>query len=171
MLPGNAERKCIPELMEAISIVGRLHPSVRFVLAGECHWKYQQMARELGVAGRIHFAGVVSKSQKIAFLGACMLYAQPSRFEGFGLGILEAMSCGAPIVTSRVGGVPEVVGGCGIYVDGCSAQSIGEGICRMIGDETLRTECGQAGRQRAVQMFSFSRRKLELAKCIGELGS
>jgi glycosyltransferase involved in cell wall biosynthesis len=68
----------------------------------------------------------------------CTVYLQPTRYEGFGLAILEAMSCGAPVVTSARGAVPEVVGDTAILVDGTSPMAIADGVLQYLGNRLLR---------------------------------
>jgi glycosyltransferase involved in cell wall biosynthesis len=167
MVPGNAERKCIPELIKAATIVHQACRDVQFVLAGECHPRYVELANTLGAASYISFPGVVSRGDKIRYLQECKVYAQPSRFEGFGLGILEAMSCGAPVLTSPVGAVQEVVGSASAeLVDGTSPEGIAMGLIRLLRDDGLRATLGQSGCARAKALFSMERRKRDLARVI-----
>ena len=76
------------------------------------------------------------------------------------------MSCGAPVVSSPAGAVPEVVGDTGLLVDGTSPEAIAGAINRYLDDEDLRTRSGQRGRQRAETIFPISRRKREIEKVI-----
>jgi glycosyltransferase involved in cell wall biosynthesis len=68
--------------------------------------RLEELARRLGVAERVHFAGVSSKQ---ALLSACDLFVLNSTHEGFPYVVLEAMSLGLPVVATAVGGIPEVV--------------------------------------------------------------
>jgi glycosyltransferase involved in cell wall biosynthesis len=61
----------------------------------------------------------------------------PSFTEGFGMPAIEAMACGAPVVVSARGSLPEVVGGCGVYVEPDQPDSIAAGIARLLDDSAL----------------------------------
>jgi glycosyltransferase involved in cell wall biosynthesis len=117
----------------------------------------------------VEFPGVISREQKISLMQHCKIYVSPSWYEGFGLTILEAMSCGAPVISSPVGAVPEVVGDAGLLVDGTSPEAIADAVNRYAEDATLREEVGRRGRIRAETEFPYSRRKRDLAKVIADL--
>lgn len=168
----NALRKCIPEVIKAIPLVREKHPEVRFVIAGEKGTAYpelEQLARNLGVVDVLEFPDVVSRERKIELMQTCSVYVSPSRYEGFGLAILEAMSCGAPVVSSPVGAVPEVVGDAGLLVDGKSPEAIANAIDQYLTNESLCDEMGRRGRHRAEKEFPYARRKREFEKIFSEV--
>ncbi len=166
MVPGNAERKCIPEILRAIPLIAREFPNIRFIMAGEVDPLYLRIAQETGAAQYSEFPGIVSAEEKIRLMQRCRVFLQPSRFEGFGLSILEAMACGAPVVTSSAGAVPEVVGDCAQLVDGNSPEDIATGVARLLGDPQERSRLGRAGRERAVRLFDYTRRKADIKQCV-----
>jgi len=157
----NCVRKSVYDAVRAIPEILKVDPSVRFVLAGEVHPSSGifELVRSLGVTDHVHFPGVVSREEKLALMQTCEVFLSPSRFEGFGLGIAEAMSCGAPVVTSRVGAVPEVVGEAGVYVNGECPSSIAKGVLRVLDSDGLRASLGTAARKRIETMYPLSRRK------------
>jgi glycosyltransferase involved in cell wall biosynthesis len=169
MQNGNSERKCIPEVIKAAGIVLQAHPELHFVIAGEKGTDYPGLARlaeSLGISRSIEFTGVISREQKIELLQRCKAYVQPTRYEGFGLAILEAMSCGAPVITSPAGAVPEVVGDAALMVDGNSPMAIANAIRLVVEDDTLRLRLREEGRRRAQSDFPFERRRKELGDII-----
>jgi glycosyltransferase involved in cell wall biosynthesis len=165
----NAERKSMPEVIQAADRICRLHPHIRFLIAGE-HGSYYprlaHLARSSTAPDRIEFPGIVSLTEKISLMQRCKVYLQPSRFEGFGLAILEAMSCSAPVLTSGVGAVPEVVGDAARLVDGTSPDSIAEGLHYLLTHPDCREALGARGRARAEDLFPYARRKRELGMVI-----
>ncbi len=172
MRDDNAIRKCIPEVVKAAHLIHREHPHIRFVVAGEKESYYpilEQMVTELGAKDYISFPGVISQEEKIDLMRRCKVYLQPSRFEGFGLAILEAMSCGASIVTSPVGAVPEVVGETARLVDGTSPEAIAEAVSALLSQEKARVELGQQARRRAETVFPYERRKRDLQRIIEQV--
>jgi glycosyltransferase involved in cell wall biosynthesis len=169
---GNARRKCIPELIQAARRVQESHPGTRFVIAGEKGSDFpglENLVRSLGAESYIEFLGAISLEQKVALMQRCRVYASPSRYEGFGLATLEAMSCGAPVVGSPVGAMPEVVGDAGLLVNGEDPAAIAEGIARYLTNDAMRNEMSKRARIRAETVFPYSRRKNELGKVIESL--
>jgi glycosyltransferase involved in cell wall biosynthesis len=99
----------------------------------------------------------------------CLMYAQPSRYEGFGLATAEAMACGAPVVTSPVGAVPEVAGDHAEYVDGSDPSSIARGIVALALHPEVRRQRSIDGRRRIEAYYATARRREELGKIIDRL--
>jgi glycosyltransferase involved in cell wall biosynthesis len=97
------------------------------------------------------------------------VYLQPTRYEGFGLAILEAMSCGAPVVTSPRGAVPEVVGDTALMVDGTSPEAIADGLLQYLENPSLREAMGQKARRRAVERFTYVERRDKMIPLIERL--
>lgn len=166
MNANNSHRKCIEQLIRAAPLVHRDRPRARFVIAGQRGSDYphlRQVANEVGAGGYIDFPGVISQEEKIAYMRRCQVYLQPTRFEGFGLSVLEAMSCGAPVVSSPRGAIPEVVGDAGVMVDGTDPASIAQGTLRLLEDPALRERLGARARGRAEREFPMQRRRDEIA--------
>lgn len=156
----NAVRKGFPELISALPAVLDERPGTRLVLVGEQDSGYPYLrdhAEKLGVAHAIEWSGAVDEQEKIALLQGCSLYVQPSKYEGFGLAILEAMSCGAAVVTCAVGAVPEVGGDAVIYVDDAPG-SLANQIIQLLRSPSEARELGVRARARAVSEFPLRRR-------------
>lgn len=159
MARGNGRRKCIEEIIRAAPLVLARHPGVSFVMAGEVDPEYPALARALGVADSVHFLGVVDRDTKVSLMQRCCVYLQPSRFEGFGLAIAEAMACGAPIVTSDAGAIREVAGEEAVYVDGHEPQAIADEVNRLLEDPLRQEELSARGSERVAKQYSFERHK------------
>ncbi|MGC8758214.1 MAG: glycosyltransferase, partial [Caldisericaceae bacterium] len=82
------------------------------------------------------------------------------------LAIAEAMSCGVPVVTSKVGAVEEVVGNCGIYVDSNNENEISNAVISLLINPELRGEMGKCARERIVENFSYEIRKKRIETII-----
>lgn len=168
----NATRKCLVEVIHAAAIVHDKRPDVKFVIAGakgNFADEAAALVHRLGAGDYVNLPGAVSKEEKIRLMRECTVYLQPTRYEGFGLAILEAMSCGAPVVTSACGAVPEVVGDTALLVDGASPPNIAEGILQYLGDPLLRETMGRQARQRAVDRFQYAERRDKMIALIDKL--
>jgi glycosyltransferase involved in cell wall biosynthesis len=100
---------------------------------------------------------------------SCDLYVQVSRYEGFGVATAEAMACGAPVLVSRVGAVPEVVGDFGRYVQELSIHGILEGLREAYQDRRHSRDLAELGVKRIREQFSVERRREDLRRFIAEL--
>lgn len=171
MTPINAERKGIPQLIRAARLVHDRIPGIRFVLAGECHEDYRALAEQEGILGFTDFPGIISEEQKLEYLRTCAVYAQPTRYEGFGLGIVEAMSCAAPVLSCRVGAVPEVLGEAGWLMDDMEPETIAASLVAMLEDEAGRRRQGEAGRRRVLENYSYERRREDIRRVIAAVAA
>ncbi|KJJ99569.1 hypothetical protein UB44_15460 [Burkholderiaceae bacterium 26] len=109
----NAKRKCLDSIVEAFGRVAHARPGLRLVMAGKKGDHYDALvalARHAGVANRVDFVGMISDEEKREHYRRCLAYVQPTLFEGFGHAIGEAIACGAQVITSPSGAVPEVAG-------------------------------------------------------------
>jgi glycosyltransferase involved in cell wall biosynthesis len=106
----------------------------------------------LGLEQRVDLAGHVQREELAALYrgAACLVF--PSRYEGFGLPVLEAMASGTPVVAAAAGAVPEVAGDAAILVEPGQPEAIADGITRALAD---RERLVAAGLQRAAQ-FSWT---------------
>jgi glycosyltransferase involved in cell wall biosynthesis len=171
---GNSRRKCIEELIRATPLIRARYPRLRFVIAGQKGTDYPTLAAvadEVGASDYIEFPGIVSRERKIELMQRCAVYLQPSRFEGFGVSILEAMSCGAAVVSSPVGAVPEVVGECGAMADGADPAAIAAQTIDLLADGARLTQLRRRARERAVEQFGFQRRRNDLGRILAEVAA
>lgn len=98
--------------------------------------------------------GPVSFQELVWLYRNALALVFPSFDEGFGLPPLEAMACGTPVVVSKAGSLPEVVGDCAIFADPCDAPAVAEALKLVLRDDNLRSGLVSAGRERAAR---FSR--------------
>jgi len=167
----NANRKCLPEILEAIPLVLDRYPHVRFLIVGKQGTYFPQLLRrveELGISDRVEFLGLIDEAVKIQLMQRAKVYLQPSRYEGFGLAQAEAMSCGAAVVSSPAGAVPEVVGDAGILVEP-TPENLAAAVLRLFDDERLRNRLGEDAAMRVRALYSRSRRREGLTQVIDGL--
>jgi glycosyltransferase involved in cell wall biosynthesis len=150
-------RKNLPRLVEAWSRVADGAPDL--VIAGRAGWKNRALDAAIARSAhraRIHRPGFVAQADLPALLSAADAFVWPSLFEGFGLPPLEAMACGAPVLTSNVSCLPEVVGDAALMVDPADTGAIADGLQRLATDAALRSELRKKGAARA-QAFTWER--------------
>jgi glycosyltransferase involved in cell wall biosynthesis len=121
-------------------------------IAGGSGWLYeetQQLVAELKLEKKVRFLGRVSDLELLTLYSMADVFAFPSFFEGFGIPPLEAMACGAPVITSNISSLPEVVGDAALLVDPHKTNELANAIMRLLEDEQLREELRQKGYQQA----------------------
>lgn len=151
-------RKDLPTLVRAFDLVASEVEDLRLVVAGAEGWGSEAFLASVaasGHAGRIVRLGYVGIAQRAALLRGATVYAYPSLYEGFGLPPLEAMSVGVPVVTTRAGALPEVVGDAAELIDPGDAEGLAGALSRLILDPAARERLTDAGRRR-VAAFSWS---------------
>jgi glycosyltransferase involved in cell wall biosynthesis len=117
----------------------------------------RELAKEtLQTAARVHFLDYVANSDIPRFYSYADLYVNPSLVEGFGITILEVMACGAPVISSHGGSLPEVVGSAGVLFNPEDSRELGEKMLMVIRNENLRKELREKGFQQ-VKKFSWDR--------------
>ena len=105
--------------------------------------------RALGLEGKVRFLGPVAADDVPRWYNACTVFAYPSLYEGFGLPALEAMACGAPVVTSNTASLPEVVDDAAICVSPSDTHALARELSRALTDEGLRLSMREKGLHRA----------------------
>jgi glycosyltransferase involved in cell wall biosynthesis len=145
---------------------------VQLVLAGQKGWLYHEIygeVRRLGLEGRVVFTGYVADAHLPALLSGALAFAYPSLHEGFGLPILEAMSCGTPVVCSNTSSLPEVAGDAALLVDPLHTESLTAALYRVLTDPALRQELVQRGFLQS-KAFSWQRSARETLQVLEEVG-
>ncbi|MBI1881141.1 MAG: glycosyltransferase family 4 protein [Chloroflexi bacterium] len=154
-------RKNLLRLVEAFhrAITSLQNTELALVIAGRQGWLYADIferVQELGLAGRVIFPGFIAEADKAALLSGALAYVFPSLYEGFGLPILEAMACGAPVLTSNCSSLPEVAGQAALLVDPHDTAQIAAGLVQLIAQADLRRQLIERG-FRQIEQFSWSK--------------
>jgi glycosyltransferase involved in cell wall biosynthesis len=172
----------LPLTAPLVGAVGRLHPikgyddfiqaahtmlqqvpAVHFVIAGSdplpdqtyFHYLCQQVEK-LGLGDRFHFLGEVDDIAH--YLQGLDVFVLPSHEEPFARAILEAMSCGCPIVATAVGGVPEAIQheSNGLLVPSATPDALAAAIRRLLVEPSLAEKMGQNARNQVIKQFSLT---------------
>jgi glycosyltransferase involved in cell wall biosynthesis len=129
------------------------------VVVGGKGWLYDALdplVASLGLAGRVRFTGHVPDDELALWYNATDAFAYPSLYEGFGLPPLEALACGAPVVTSDSSSLPEVVGDAALLVDPRDPAALAAALVRILTEPALRATLRAAGPRQAAE-FSWAR--------------
>jgi glycosyltransferase involved in cell wall biosynthesis len=159
-------RKDARVAIEALALLGDGAP--RLIVAGKDRGgraDAERAAEQNGLSSRVEFRGHVPQETLASLYrgAACLVF--PSRYEGFGLPVLEAMASGTPVVATTAGALPEVAGGAAILVEERNSVALAGGIERAIAD---RERLVHAGLERA-RLFTWAetaRRTLEVYRSL-----
>ncbi len=153
-------RKGIDTLLDAVPAV-MAQGGVTLDIAGAPHGASPEpvfRARHEGAEwlDRVRFHGGVDEDTKLALLAASDIVVLPARYESFGLVAVEAMRVGKPVVSTRAGGIPEVVedGVTGLLVPPSDAAAVARALGRLVADKAERVAMGEAGRARFRDRFT-----------------
>ena len=151
--------KNIERLIDAFGRARTQGPdNLKLIIIGDEISKYpglRQSVHKHKLDKHVRFLGFQPMETLAAFYRLARVFVFPSLYEGFGLPPLEAMACGAPVVTSNVSSLPEVAGGAALLVDPYDEDAIAAGIVRAVTDEALRADLIARGRERA-RSFSWA---------------
>jgi glycosyltransferase involved in cell wall biosynthesis len=118
----------------------------------------EQLIDQLAIKDSVRFVSGLSDTELAEVVGSAEIACVPSLYEGFSLPTVEAMACGTPLVVSRAGAIPEVVGEDGVCADLVTPGDVGElaaALESLLDDPERRHRMGAAGRQRALERYSW----------------
>lgn len=145
-------RKDVPTLVRAFAAVARPRPDLRLILAGRDGWGTGPVRDAIagsGVSTRVARLGWLPAELLPAFYRQAAVVAYPSLSEGFGLPALEALACGAPLVTTRHSAMAEVAAGAALLVEPRDPAGLVPVLARVLDDEALATRLRTLGPARA----------------------
>lgn len=152
------EQKDHATLLHAFALTRERHPAARLAIlgSGPLGAETRALADLLGLADAVALPG---RTEIRDWLTRADVFVHTSRWEGFGIVLLEAMLAGLPIVATRVSAVPEVVvhGETGALVAAGDAEGVARELSALLADSDLRARLGAAGRERARSEFSVAR--------------
>lgn len=146
-------RKNLITLLDAFALFRRQHPTspLELVVIGSPGWKSTNVVKRLHTTAGVHYFGYVTPGQKTAALQHAQALVYPSIYEGFGLPPLEALRWNVPVLASRVGALPEVLGEAALYVDPYAVVDWAQALYTIATDEQLRQTLIAAGKNRLGQ--------------------
>ena len=176
-LGGLSPHKNLLRLIEAFArtITGRDAGDVKLILAGDLGDVFHTHVPELraavarwGLGNQVQFPGFVPDEDLVFLYNRAYALAQPSLLEGFGLPPVEAMACGVPILYSRAGSLPEVIGRAGLDFEPTDVAAMAAALGRLLADPVLRDELGRRALSRA-RRFTWTATARGLLDCFNEV--
>ncbi len=162
-------RKNVPLLLEAFARLRR-EVDAQLLIVGGRGWLdgpiFETHAR-LGLGDTARFLGPLPEVDLAVLYSHAAVFAFPSLYEGFGLVLLEAMACGAPVVSSSAAPMPEVVGDAALLIEPKDPVTWASAIASVVADPTLASELRRRGFARAAE-FSWERAAHETRQVYGE---
>ena len=157
---GTAEpRKDLPGLVRAFGAVAAQRPDLSLVLAGPPGWGEEALAAAVAaspVRDRIVRTGWLEPADLAALLARATVLVYPSLYEGFGFPPLQAMAAGVPVVASRAGSLPEVLGDAALLVEPGDTDGLAGALGACLHDDALRARLVAAGHHRCA-LYSWER--------------
>jgi glycosyltransferase involved in cell wall biosynthesis len=157
-------RKNVDRILQAYaSLPDAIKDEYQLVIAGRLHLLGHPLypdprprIRQLGLDDHVVVTGQIREQDKAPLYSAAALYLFPSLYEGFGIPVLEAMACGAAVITSDLSALPEVAGDAAHFVDPYEYEAIREAIIELLENDPLRNELRERALARA-KVFSWTR--------------
>jgi len=170
---GNGHTKGLPYLLKALQKL-RSNSDVRLTVVGNNDPEAEPviMAREYGLEDAVNFTGRIEREELARLYAASEIAVVPSLHEGFGFPAAEAMSSRLPVVSTRAGALPEVVGedgSTGILVPSRDTEALASALKHLLDNKQLGQHMGEAGRKRVVENFSWQQAALQTVKVYEEL--
>ncbi|MFN3918217.1 MAG: glycosyltransferase family 4 protein [Flavobacteriales bacterium] len=143
-------RKNLQSLMLAFDkFCQQSNPNINLVIAGEAMFEntsFKKAYQALEYKNRVHFANRLKREDVALLIGGAKALLLPSKFEGFGIPIVEAMNCDVPVLTSNTSCMPEIAGDAAYFVNPLSIESITLGLSELYHNDALRNSLIEKGK-------------------------
>lgn len=166
-------RKNYPMLLEAFSALinrGAEWDDVRLVIVGKAGWRYEKVLStmsRLGLSERVVITDSLTDQELCQLYIHCSAFVLPSFYEGFGLPVVEAMACGAPVIISTAAALTEVAGGAALAVDPHCSKDLVAALCSVMQDPQKQKVMRGKSLERAA-LFSWERAARETRRVYEE---
>lgn len=163
-----AAEKGLPVLFESLKLLGQQGYDYELTLVGDGNDRksLEELARQMGIADRVVFAGFASQDGVRDYLMQSDVFILPSFAEGVPVSLMEAMACGVPVIATYVGGIAELIepGETGLLVPPSDPAALRDAIARYINDHGLREKVSRQGRDKVMSDFNLDNEVDKLAQ-------
>lgn len=147
-------RKNIPLLIKSFHLFHKKHPNFQLLLAGGGSGELEKLVDQLNIASSVKFLGKISREDLISHYQNARVFVSTASQEGFGISVAEAMSCGTPVISTKSGGVEDIIDNdTGILVN-ASERNISTALHTLVTDQKLWNKLSKNGSQKIEQNFS-----------------
>lgn len=150
---GLTKIKGIDILLNAVPVIIKKIPNLCIYIAGSGPEEdnLKKLVKELSIEKNVKFLGFISEEEKFSYYKSVDVCVFPSKYEPFGIVLLEAMACGKPVVASNIDGIPFVVedGKTGLLFECGNVEDLAEKVITLLENKELREKMGKEGRERA----------------------
>ena len=157
------KEKGIAELLDAVSVTSQKYPDIRLYLGGV--WEDDDLkTKAAALKKRVKYLGWIDDKKKERCMEKCSVFVLPTYFEGQPVSLLEAMAKGMAVVSTEVGGIPQIVANNqdGVLIPPKDTQALAESICRLLYDADAKKRLGINAKARVTQSYNMRERVDEL---------
>jgi glycosyltransferase involved in cell wall biosynthesis len=163
-----AAEKGLPVLFESLRLLGQQDYDYELTLVGDGDERksLENLARQMGIADRLVFAGFASQEKVKDYLMQTDVFILPSFAEGVPVSLMEAMACGVPVIATHVGGIAELIepGETGLLVPASDALALRDAIASYLNDYGLREKVSRQEREKVLSDFNLDKEVDKLAR-------
>lgn len=164
---GNLEpRKNLVNLVAAVDALNVRGEDLELLVGGRPAWDAGETVAAIDASRNARRVGFLAEADARALMTGCRIFAFPSLYEGFGLPVLEAMACGAPVVCTARGSLPEVAGDAATYAEDVTADAIEDAIARALAQDLARARRRSVEHAAPFTWECSARRHLEIFRSV-----
>lgn len=164
------KEKGISELLDVIPRAAEKYPDIKLYLGGV--WEDAGLEKKAAaIQEHVEYLGWIGGKQKKMYMKKCSVFVLPTYFEGQPISLLEAMAEGMTVISTEVGGIPQIVsdGQEGILIPPKDTQKLYESICTLLDSPGLKEEYGVRARKRIIEHYNIADRVSELTKIYSKM--
>jgi glycosyltransferase involved in cell wall biosynthesis len=166
---GDTPLKGLKYLLEAVAAL-KLERKIQLTIVGKPmkNGYTQGLVDSLGIADCVTHLGQITTDKLVQHYSTATMVVVPSVYEGFGLPAAEAMCCGAPVISTTAGALPEIVGDAGILVPPADTRALVEAISGLLDNPDKRVHLAEMGHRRVIGMFNWKNTAMQTAEVYDE---
>jgi glycosyltransferase involved in cell wall biosynthesis len=159
------------DLANAVKLIAEKHPNLRISFLGFGGENLRKYCAEIGIENLVEFIGAVSLEERLIFFEKADIFALPTFAEAMPLSVIEAMAAGLPVVSTKVGGIPELISENeqGFLVEPADYKEFSDKLSILISDKKLRLKMGEKAKRRVGKELDFQVFTNKLRKCLLEM--